>query len=295
MMRGIPIAAMLGLLAFPACAPVLGYPDNFGDQQSTVSNLETTIAAQKALYYSPQTTDLATRRRLRDSVVYNEMQIYEIYYSRFNQRLWGDTNVVSAGGDLIVLALAGLGATTGSTATKSALAAASAGVVGAQAAISKDLYYQRTLPALLAQISANRDTTKAGIYDALSKQDDTTYPLARAEIDLQALQRESGIADAIQNITEQATIAKINAEAAMNAARSGTYSTTSSSDRLRAWLEPNGAVDTAHRDALQNWINTQRIDPTLPSGVPFAQFLTDPPGLNWETDRQKAISDLKIP
>ena len=48
-MRGIPIAAMLGLLAFPACAPVLGYPDNFGDQQSTVSNLETTIAAQKAL------------------------------------------------------------------------------------------------------------------------------------------------------------------------------------------------------------------------------------------------------
>jgi hypothetical protein len=301
----VPTALLVLLVALSSCAPVVGYPENWQDDQSNISDLESRIKTQKSSYYT--TNDSTQKRSLRNSIIYNEMQIYEINFSAFNRRLWGDTNIVSAGGDLVVLALAGLGATNGSEVTKSALAAASAGVVGAQAAISKDLYYQRTLPALLAQIAANRDKVKAGIYDALNKQDDAAYPLARAEIDLQTLQRESGIADAIESITEQAAGAKTTAQAQMDAARSGAFSTQPSATRIWNWLFPHGTgidpttgqtyqPDSNNLAKLQTWINTQKIDPNLPSGTPPMQLLTEVQGSTQrETDRQQAIGDLKIP
>ena len=140
------------------------------------------------------------------------MRAYEIAFGDFEQRLWSDTNVISTGGDLLVLALAGLGATTGSAATASALAAASAGVVGAQATVSKDLYYQRTLPALLAQMEANRDTIKLSLINGL-KEADEKYSLFQADLDLEALQRASGISAAVTNITQQASTNQMAAQA----------------------------------------------------------------------------------
>jgi hypothetical protein len=43
--------------------------------------------------------------------------------------------------------------------------------VGAQAAINRDLYYQRTLPALLAQMEANRAKVELTIMNGLAKSD----------------------------------------------------------------------------------------------------------------------------
>lgn len=148
-------------------------------------------------------TGEAQRRAFRDQVVINRLRAYDIKFGEFEKRLWGDSNVVSLGGDLAILMLGGLGATAGSAVTKSALAAASAGIVGAQAAINKDLYYQRTLPALLSQMEANRDKIKLMILEGLKKED-VKYSLFQADLDLDALQRASGIPAAIGDITEQA-------------------------------------------------------------------------------------------
>ena len=75
----------------------------------------------------------------------------------------------------MALVLSGLGATTGGAATKAALAAASAGVIGAQGVISKDLYYQRTVPALLAQMEANRARATLVILQGIQKSE-SDYP-----------------------------------------------------------------------------------------------------------------------
>jgi hypothetical protein len=287
------------LLLASACAPVLGYPDNWGNDPARIAALEGAITQQTTRYNA--SGDSALRRSLRNAVVYDEMQIYEIDFSVFCRRLWGDSNVVAAGGDLAALAIAGLGAVSGNSATKSALAAASAGIVGAQAAISKDLYYQRTLPALLAQMAANRDRAKAAIYDALNQQDDTSYPLARAEIDLQVLQRQSGIADAIETITAQATQDKATAEALVDVARTASYSTASSATRIRSWLYPHGTgtdpatgqpslPDATRLSLLQGWVTAQHLD------LPVQQLLTDAAGsTQMATVRQQAIGALGIP
>jgi hypothetical protein len=229
--------------------------------------------------------------------VFDELQICEIYFTDFQARLWADNNIFSTGSDLIVLILTGLGATTGDATTKAALSAASAGIVGARGAISKDIYYQRTLPAILAQMSANRDNVKASILDSINKKDDVQYPLAQAEMDLQTLQRASGIVDAVQSVTNDATVNKAAAAARVEAARQGTFSRSITAQRIRAWLgygiDPTtGKTYTpnpTNLDALQKW-----VDVHLP-GLPVAQLLTDAPSAQLENSRAQAIHDLMIP
>ena len=201
----VPLTGML-----TACAPVRGYSDNPANEAAVQASLAPYFSPDKEEKYA--TLSGQERQNLRNTVVINRMRAYEIAFGDFERRLWGDANILSAGGDLLVLALAGLGATTGSTATSSALAAASAGIVGGQAAVNKDLYYQRTMPALLAQMEANRDKIKLAILQGLGKSDDQ-YSLYQADLDLDALQRASGIPGAVGDITQQATASKATAEA----------------------------------------------------------------------------------
>jgi hypothetical protein len=271
--RTIRRAALVALVSVASCSPIRGYPTNFQDNDETIDRLKSSAEIARSQYNSA--TDSAALKTLRNKVVFNEMQICEINFTDFQARLWADNNLFSTGSDLIVLILTGLAATTGDAATKSALSAASAGIVGAKGAISKDIYYQRTLPAILAQMSANRDKVKASIIDSINKKDDSQYPLNLAEIDLQALQRASGIVDAVQSITNSATINKDAAAAQVEAARQGTFSKSISSQRIAAWIgygiDPTTgksySPNPTNLNALQKW-----VDEHLP-GLPVAQLV----------------------
>jgi hypothetical protein len=201
------------VLAQTGCAPVQGFTPDPACSSTEMATLATRIDAAQKVYDGEGTVApmLAVRTAYRDRIVNARIAQNECNYNEFQARLWGDANIISLAGDLSILTLAGLGATIGNAATSSALAAASAGVVGAQAAISKDLYYQRTLPALMAQMTANRERVKAAIYENI-KTDDDTYPLGRAQADLGALARASGLPAAIENVIQTATEAKIQAE-----------------------------------------------------------------------------------
>ena len=107
----------------------------------------------------------------RDEIVLARLRGYDIELSDFERGLFCQGNPISLGGDLLALTLGGLTATTGSAATKAALGAATTGVIGAQAAMNKDLYYQRTIPALIAQMEANRAKAKLTIIQGLGQPD----------------------------------------------------------------------------------------------------------------------------
>ncbi|MBV9785974.1 MAG: hypothetical protein JO264_19400 [Acidisphaera sp.] len=273
------------------CAPVIGFPAD--PMCGSPAAVRKDIAGERAIYAG--TDEVAARTQARNRVVLDEMLLYECSYNSFQRRLWGDNNLVSGGGDLFVLILNGLGATTGNSATKAALAAASAGLVGAQGAISRDLYYQRTLPAVLAEMSANRDKQKAAILTALKGSDDQ-YPLRQADIDLAVLQRQSGIAAAIQNITETATADKTTAANTLAAVTSSPISKSSSTATVMKWLYPNGAsaADPANEATLHAWMKTQSVDPALHSdaGQPPDEFFAQ--SQKYEADREALIRDLGL-
>jgi hypothetical protein len=300
----------IALLA-PSCSAVQGYPDSPENTTVVLQRLKgqfdpNSDAEQEYYGHCPRETcpplTIERQRQLRDFIVYSRLRAYDIEFDEFERSLFQDSNLMSTGSDLAVLALNGLAATTGTAQIKSGLSAASAGIVGAQGAINKDLYYQRTLPALLSQMTANRSKIELDIFGGL-RQPDADYPLARAQIDLDALGRAGSVPHAIAGLTQQAVDENAKTQARIDSLRVGVQSHTKASQTLLAWVFPNGPVDANGKvippdptrvNAIQDWMQRDKVDPALQS-IPWYDFVTeDDPGL--EADRLRALSDptLKI-
>jgi hypothetical protein len=204
------IATFICLPVLFACSSIQGYPYDPEDTAATLQRLNQYFdGSVEANYLS--TPDDTTRTQLRNLIIYGRMRAYDIEFANFERALYSQGNSISVGSDFIALILAGLTATTGNAATKAALGAASAGVLGANAAINKDLYYQKTIVALLAQMEANRAQAKVPIARGLSLPD-SQYNLFQAYSDLDTYKNAGSIPGAISGITQSAEAQKQGAQ-----------------------------------------------------------------------------------
>jgi hypothetical protein len=257
------------------------------------------VLASLSGYFDPTVVDAQyfnasgedERRRVRDLIVLNRMRAYDIEFDNFERGLYGEANSIEAGGNLIVTALGAVGATSGGTVTKAALNAASGAVTGAQGIVSKELYYQRTIPALISQMEANRANAKANILAGL-KQTDSAYSLAQAYVDLELLKNAGGIPGAISNVTQTAAGNAQDANQNLQIVSSSSFVFTSSAsrDQIRAWLYPGGVINPSRRSVLLSWMQQHGIN----ASTSMAAFLSDK---QFESKRQQAIGDksLSIP
>lgn len=281
---------MLAASALAACATVEGF------QKSPEP--AAAVDARRLKYYGEHADDAyyaaaaADRQPIRNDLVYGKMQVLEDDFLDFERSLNSAGNYVSVGSDLTVLVLSGLAATTGGTTTKSALSAASAGIVGAQGVVNKDLYYQKTLPALISQMQANREKVRLTIVQNL-QQPDAAYPLAAAEIDLKKLQEAGSLVNAVNDISQQATTQKNNAQSLIQMYQTTSYVQTATTEKLHSWLYPNGKLDKTRFKTLQDWL-ANNSDASL-RNVPVATFAeSDVAGNSLEPARQRAIKELNI-
>jgi hypothetical protein len=213
------VAIVCGLIAGNSgCASIQGYPIDPENTDSTLLSLKPYFDGTEEKNYIALAGNEAVRQQKRDEIVLARLRGYDIEFSAFEKGLYGQGNTISTGGDLIALILAGLTATTGGTATKAALGAASAGVIGAQAAINKDLYYQRTIPALIAQMEASRAKAKLTIIQGLGRSD-AKYSLMQAYLDLDVYKDAGSIPGAVSSVTQDAGNAKEAAQSAITFAR----------------------------------------------------------------------------
>jgi hypothetical protein len=300
--RGRIAVYVLATLLLHGCASFTGYPDDPVPPKSDLPALVGYFDPQRIVEYN-SAFDPQTRRRLRDAIVWGRIASYDIMFRQFRRKLTAEANGTNIGSDLTILILNGVGATTGTAATKAALAAASAGIVGAKGTISKTLFYEKTLPGLFSQMDASRTKILARILQGLSN-DDSAYPLPLALIDLSAYADAGSIPGAIAGVTEQAALEKAKAEIDVSAFRTGNYIETESTKRLMVWLyPPNGNdVDAAGNDIepngarlekLYDWLIKDKVDPRL-GQIPYDQFLSLD-NSEMEAARQRAIKDLHIP
>jgi hypothetical protein len=164
------------------------------------------------------------------------------------------------------------------------------------------LYFQKTVPALLAQIEANRTKVKLTILSNLKQYDDNAYSLYQANLDLDQLKEAGGIPLAITGITQQAADKTQQLQTAIDQLRTGNISKSSSTQRIIKWLYPNGQKDAKGNlikpdndklKKIENWMDNDKTDPVLGS-VPWEDFVEkDLP--NYESDRQRALTELNIP
>jgi hypothetical protein len=279
-MAGFAVLACCGLLV--ACAPIRGYPNDPEDTDATLTALAPYFNGIAEKDYLT-TTDAILRTAKRNWIVLARMHAYDIEFADFEKRLYGDANAVTLGSDLVGLVLAGLTATTGNAATKSALGAASAGVIGAKSAIDKDLYYQKTIPALLAQMEADRLTAKLQIVAGV-KLSDADYPLMQAYIDLDAYKNAGSIPAAINAVNKDAGNAKDHAQEAI------TFQRTSARAQLQGIVSVRAQLAMLTADA-QFVALANAMQPFLAGRSPQVRQLVktiDPNGLRLSGNARKA-------
>jgi hypothetical protein len=193
-----------------ACAPIQGYPLDPEITDATLKNLGPYFNGREETNYINAVGD-GGKTPIRDAVVYARIRGYDIEFSDFEKSLYSQSNGIAFGSDLVGLILGGLTATTGNAATKAALGAASVGVIGANAAINKDLYYQKTIIALMPQMEANRAGAKLPIVKGLILPD-SKYNLFQAYSDLDAYKNAGSIPAAISAVTQNAENQKADAQ-----------------------------------------------------------------------------------
>ncbi|MER9436054.1 hypothetical protein [Mesorhizobium sp. M0618] len=203
--RWLMALAVVAILS--SCTSVAGYPRDYVSGQAD--------AVAFAAYFRPApvekylaATDEKIREKLRNRIVYGRLAYYDLKYSEFVRSINTESNSLNAGGSLAAITLTGIGAVTGTAATKSALSAASTAVLGGIGQVDKNLFYEKTMPALIAAMDATRAKTLLQISRGLQDSDDE-YPLAAAFIDLNRYRDAGSIPSAIGTVGAAAEVMKI--------------------------------------------------------------------------------------
>jgi hypothetical protein len=139
----------------------------------------------------------------RDAVIAARLQIIDLNYQTFRSELNMQATSINLGTDLAALALSGAAAVASGGAAQG-LAAASTGVIGAGIAFNKDTLFKQTLPAIFAQMDADRTAVLVRIRSS-ELTGATIYPLSAALTDITAYERAGTIETGIQALTASAT------------------------------------------------------------------------------------------
>lgn len=143
------------------------------------------------------------KRRKRNEIIDERILEIDTQFGRYAQTLWQESIAGNIAVDWSLLALSGATATIGGENLKTALGAASAGVIGARESFDKRAFFESALPSLLAQMVAERTKIKARIQE--NKQFSAAdYTIYRALSDLEELIRAGTIPGILSVINHDA-------------------------------------------------------------------------------------------
>jgi hypothetical protein len=194
-----------GLLAIALGSGLAGCAGIRGvQQQVTLDDLTRGVCPTPEELTAFSSSDATARGGLtsgayRDKIIGQCIIAADRKFADFTGDLRTESTSVKLGVDLATLTLAGLGA-VGNGAKD--MAAATTGLIGAGAAVDKDVYFDKTLPALVSAMNVSRNEILAKIQKA--QHDDPTgaaYSMANAAHDIWDYQNASNLDNAIKQLT----------------------------------------------------------------------------------------------
>lgn len=209
---GLPLIGVLFVLT-GCVASLAGYPDSSADLDRELKQLEPYFAADVVKKCNDE-PDPNKKRAWRDEVVNGRIRAVNLHFNVFEQAIYKEGVSLNLATDWVVLVLGGAGATAGDARTKQILAAISGGITGGKAAFDKHAYFEKTMPALLSQMTALRKTTLLKIQTGLSKGVDE-YQCNQALMDVEDYYAAGTIPGAIKGITEAAGATAADADKKM--------------------------------------------------------------------------------
>jgi hypothetical protein len=186
----VPLSACASFDGQPRAVlqPVDALPENY----SPIRSLER---------YAEQ-SDAASRRVFRNTVIGIYMSASDANFMAFRRGLSREVKGSNFGLGSAFTALTG-GATIAGERTANILAAIASGVSGIQGRLSSEVYFERTLPALLTGMDANRTRVRTDIVARMGQDDQ--YTLTEAFLDLARYEAAGSLDGAIETITTQAS------------------------------------------------------------------------------------------
>lgn len=153
--------------------------------------------------------DAQKRRLYRDRVIGAYLAGADARYLNFRAQLSREMKGSNLALGLLALGLTG-GASIAGEATANALSAGAAGAIGTRASVSKELWFEKTLPALMTAMAAKRTTIRTQIMVRMREPADS-YSLAEAFGDIARYQEAASLDGAVETVTT--AVAQKNAEA----------------------------------------------------------------------------------
>ena len=209
----LTVAAAICALSLSGCATLRG-------SQDAVPELKPVglVPIREALlnYHKPADSDRSNLSRLsyREYILSSYIAAIEQRYQKFVDQLQAGDRGSALGLDLLQLGITGATALAGVGSAED-LATIGAVTAGARSSIDKRLYFDRTLPAVIASMNAERTTILADIEQKRSLPT-TSYSLDSAVSDLNRLQNAGRLDVAIARMTQIAQADNAAAQARLD-------------------------------------------------------------------------------
>ena len=200
---------LITALGLVSCASYKGFPDRVINTDTELGYLKDYFLPKKVDEYNKAGVDEAKRQRIRNEIINGRLAAIDIQFSLFQKNLHEDGLNLNIGSDAIVLGLGAAGALA-SGGTSQVLSATSAAVTGLNGSINKNAFYEQTMPALFAQMIAQRKKVLAKIRTGLAS-NSSDYPLQQGFVDIEDYQYAGSIPGSLATIVEDAGVTSAKA------------------------------------------------------------------------------------
>ncbi len=281
-----PVKAFVSLLAsllLSGCVSFSSYPKPTTDTKSELTALAPWLSADVLTAYAAKSG--ADKRAYRDDVLNARIRAVNLRFTEFVQRLDEDRRRLNVGTDWTVIALNGTASLVTPNSTKSILSAISGGVVGAKGSVDKNLFFDKTMPVLIAQMEANRRDVLVKIRTGMN-QDTDHYPLTNGLIDVEDYYTAGSLNGAITAIGASSGDTIKQADQKLKQAAESDYVEDDAGKLLLNFWRPKGVVNKDNEAALNAWLKKNNLEGEI---IPYFIQAAD-----YSTQREKAAKDLNL-
>jgi len=267
------LIAALGLVSCASSwkpASYTGFPDRVIEPDTELVDLKDYFLKDEVVKYNKQTTDEG-RRRIRNEIINGRLAAIDIQFSLFQKNLHEEGLTLNVVSDALVLGLGAAGALA-SGGTSQILSATSAAVTGLHGSINKNAFYEQTMPALFAQMIAQRKKALVKIRTGLASSS-SDYPLQQGFVDLEDYQYAGSIPGSLATIVEDAGVTSAKATESLD--RVLRFQMDKGAQNIEEFLGPigsNGEFNSVKVQQIKNcWKTTGVPDDTV-----FVDFIFEP-------------------
>jgi hypothetical protein len=278
------VLSILFALVASGCSSIDGYPNRLEYSEQYIVEVGSLVSPDAVLRYG-SISDVNTATLQRNNIVTARIFSIDANFHQFVRDLSTQQNLSTIGVDWAAIGLASAGVAVTSLQTKTILAAIAGGILGAKASVDKDVFYNKTIPALITLMEAQRKIVLAQIYTGLKKSA-AEYTMYQALADLDAYYNAGTINGAIVGLTTTAGVSLQVGSDQIAAVLSANFSSDDSTTKLRKFWKPDGTINKENQTKLINWMRSNGVDP---GSITFFIYSDQ-----YAAKRAKAVSDLKI-